>query len=174
VLPEESLYARQVSEIAIHTCEEARQRAHARVETPEFAVALLGFPWPKTLPSKILAFRLLSNASSRDGCTSLEDPRSLLKISFAQRVDHSKKPQAFAVLASARPPSAVTETGSFASSCVLSSQFWNTDQVEGRAAEHEQAVTFASPRSFTFFRDPICFNHPNGFSTNQRLLKLIA
>ena len=26
--------------IAIHTCEEARQRAHARAETPEFAVAL--------------------------------------------------------------------------------------------------------------------------------------
>jgi hypothetical protein len=34
--------------------------------------------------------------------------------------------------------------------------------------------TFASPRSFTFFRGPICFSHPNGFSTNQRLLKLIA
>ena len=34
--------------------------------------------------------------------------------------------------------------------------------------------TFASPRSFTFFNGPICFSHPNGFSTNQRLLKLIA
>jgi hypothetical protein len=34
--------------------------------------------------------------------------------------------------------------------------------------------TFASPRSFTFFSGPICFNHPNRFSTKQRLLKLIA
>jgi hypothetical protein len=30
----------QYRTIAIHTCEEARQRAHARAETPEFAVAL--------------------------------------------------------------------------------------------------------------------------------------
>ena len=34
--------------------------------------------------------------------------------------------------------------------------------------------TFARPRSFTFFKGPICFSHPKGFSTNQRLLKLIA
>src|SRR5687767_10508273 len=34
--------------------------------------------------------------------------------------------------------------------------------------------TLASPRSFTFFSGPICFNRPNGFSTSQRLLKLIS
>jgi hypothetical protein len=25
--------------------------------------------------------------------------------------------------------------------------------------------TFASRQSFTFFKGPICFSHPNGFST---------
>jgi hypothetical protein len=34
--------------------------------------------------------------------------------------------------------------------------------------------TLASPRSFTFFSGPICFSHPNGFSTSQRLLRLIS
>jgi hypothetical protein len=34
--------------------------------------------------------------------------------------------------------------------------------------------TFANPRSFTFFIGPICLSHPNGFSTNHRLLKLIS
>jgi NO-binding membrane sensor protein with MHYT domain len=35
--------------------------------------------------------------------------RSLLKMSFAQRVDHSKRAARFVVLGSARPPSAATE-----------------------------------------------------------------
>ena len=34
--------------------------------------------------------------------------------------------------------------------------------------------TLAKPRSFTFLRGPICFSHAKGFSTNQRLLKLMA
>jgi hypothetical protein len=34
--------------------------------------------------------------------------------------------------------------------------------------------TFARPRSFTFFKGPICFSHSNGFSTYQRLVKLTA
>jgi hypothetical protein len=35
-------------------------------------------------------------------------------------------------------------------------------------------ATLADPRSFTFFSGPICLSHPNGFSTNQRLLRLIS
>ena len=34
--------------------------------------------------------------------------------------------------------------------------------------------TFGRPRSLTFFTGPVCFNQPNGFSTSQRLLKLIS
>jgi hypothetical protein len=59
-------------------------------------------------------------------------------------------------------------------SCTLRPQFRDTQQVEGRATEHEHQSTFARPRNFTFFKGPICFSHPKGFSTNQRLLKLIA
>lgn len=34
--------------------------------------------------------------------------------------------------------------------------------------------TLASPGSFTFFSGSISLSHPNGFSTSQRLLRLIA
>ncbi len=100
-----------------------------------------------------------------------------MKIPFTQRVDHSKKRtlrQSFVVGASDLPPMPAWQpkVWSVASSRALRSQFRDPDQVEGRAADNQS--TFASPRSFTFFRGPICFSHPNGFSTSQRLLKLIA
>ena len=43
-------------------------------------------------------------------------------------------------------------------------------------AQHpsQDQTQIASPRSFTFFSGPICFSHPNGFSTGHRLLRLIS
>ena len=73
------------------------------------------------------------------------DPRSLLKIPFTQRVDHSKKRTlrlSFVVWASDLPPMSPgnRRLGPLLASRALRPQFRDTDQVEGRAAEHEQPI----------------------------------
>jgi len=96
-----------------------------------------------------------------------------LKISFARRVDHSKSRTLCcfgfrsATIGGNRglgPLLHVLCARSFGIRIRLKTAQLNTNNQS----------TFASPRSFTFFTGPICFSHPNGFSTNHRLLKLIA
>jgi hypothetical protein len=73
----------------------------------------------------------------------LMSARSLLKIPFAERVDHSKKRTLrlrFLWRFRSAPMSGQPKVGSVASSRALRPQFRDTDQVEGRAAEHEQPV----------------------------------
>jgi hypothetical protein len=70
--------------------------------------------------------------------------RSLLKIPFRQRVDHSMKRTlrlSFVVLTSDRPPTTTWQPRIWSvASRALRPQFRDADQVEGRAAEHEQPV----------------------------------
>jgi hypothetical protein len=88
--------------------------------------------------------------------------RSLLKIPFTQRVDHSKKRtlrQSFVVGASDLPPMPAWQpkVGSVASSRVLRSQFRDPDQVEGRAAEHEQPIHLRQSAQFHLLQGPDLF-----------------
>jgi hypothetical protein len=53
------------------------------------------------------------------------------------------------VLASDRPPMATWQPGVWSvASCALRSQFRDADQVEGRAAEHEQPIHLRQPAQF--------------------------
>jgi hypothetical protein len=104
--------------------------------------------------------------------------RSLLKIPFTQRGDYSKKRTlrlGFVVglpISPQCPPNRKLEWLLLHALCARS--FGIRIRLKTAQLNTNNQSTFASPRSFTFFIGPICFNHPNGFSTNQRLLKLIA
>jgi hypothetical protein len=106
-----------------------------------------------------------------------ESFRSLLKLPFVQRADHFMTAclaWVFVVSAAARPlvPGSRGLGQQFHALCARS--FGIRIRLKAAQLNTNNQSTFASPRSFTFFRGPICFNHPNGFSTSQRLLKLIA
>src|SRR5467141_2934879 len=100
-------------------------------------------------------------------------PRSLLKISFARRVDHSKS----RTLCCFGFRSA-TIGGNRGSGPLLHAlcarSFGIRIRLKTAQLNTNNQSTFASPRSFTFFKGPLCFSHTDGASTNHRLLKLIA
>jgi len=80
----------------------------------------------------------------------------------------------FVVLDSAGPPSAATGWSGPLIHALCARSFGIRIRLKTAQLNTNNQSTFASPRSFTFFKGPICFSHPNGFSTNHRLLKLTA
>src|ERR1035438_4775140 len=80
-------------------------------------------------------------------------PRSLLKISFTRRVDYSKGPHALLFWIPIGHHRRQPRVGT-AASRALRSQFRNPDQVEDRAAEHEQPIYLRQPAEFHLLQRP--------------------
>src|SRR5437899_11166927 len=99
--------------------------------------------------------------------------RSLLKISFAGRVDHSQS-RTFCCFGFRSATIGANRGSELLLHALCARSFGIRIRLKTAQLNTNNQSTFSSPRSFTFFKGPICFSHPNGFSTNHRLLKLIA
>src|SRR5205823_14473068 len=99
--------------------------------------------------------------------------KSLLKIAFTQRVDHSKS-RALCCFGVGSAAIGGNRGSGPLIHALCARSFGIRIRLKTAQLNTNNQSTFASPRSFTFFKGPICFSQPKGFSTNQRLLKLIA